>query len=584
MPRLPSAGDVSNVSPQIASDPGLRVPAQPADASLGAASDVLTQVALKQENRRDTVDRSSRINQYTREADLELRRLNTEADLSDEKVLSTYGSFLAERRQKLIEEHGGSKDSIANLTMRLQDVESSAIGSASGISTKIGREKVVKTFGDSLAPLVQRATQDPKLENINQLFTGLETQIGDLRGALDPTEEDKFRETGRQQIVMSAVDTLIARGRVETAESLLRDGNLSVHLSPDQQRDMSRRVETIRFAREETTRKIAQAEAVLGRPLENSERLSLIGLSKENKLVEIGDPSSPTGSRFVRESDAVGRPGVAKNHAGMGTIPPGYQLVRDPQNPNATRMVPIPGSPAEAEMRQAEQKKIERQEQAVTQSRTVVRSVDRAMQMMDSVGFPETLPGSGLARAGLRFTGGAVFDVDNELETIKANIGIDSIQQMRAASPTGAALGSTSDRDVSMMQAMKGALNVRMDPKVLRQNLHDIRELYLNAWFGSPEEIQAAVDDGKMTRGQALQLQKERETVGFDAVGRAIDAHAENKKATESKKKKAESDKRFESIFSMTLDQITALTDEQIDGLDPEQQKALDKRLKALGK
>lgn len=584
MPRLPSARDVPNVSPRITSDPGVSAPAQPVDSPMGGAADVLTQVALKQQNRRDTVDRSSRINQYAREADLELRRLNTEADLSDENVLSGYGSFLAERRQKLIEEHGGSKDSIANLTMRLQDVEAAAIGSASGISTKIGREKVVKTFGDSLAPLVQRANQDPSLNNVNQLFTGLETQISDLRGALDPTEEEKLRQTGRQQIAMSAVETLIARGRVDTAESLLRDGNLAQHLTPEVQRDVARRVETIRFARDETTRKIAQAEAVLGRTLKDTERLAIIGLGKENKLIEIGDPTSPTGTRFVFESEAAGKPGVSKNSS-MGTIPPGFQLVRDPNNPNATRMVPIPGSPAETEMIQARQKQVERQEQAVTQSRTVIRSVDRAVQMMDNLDFPETLPGSSLARGALKFAGGSVFDVDNELETIKANIGVDSIQQMRAASPTGAALGNSSDRDVAMMQAMKGSLNVRTDPKVLRQNLKDIRELYLNAWFGSPEEIQAAVDDGRMTRQQALQLQKERESVGFDAIGRAIDANAENKKATESKKKKAESEKMSpDSIASMSLQQISALTDEQIDSLDAKQQKALDQRLKALGR
>src|SRR5688572_24929289 len=110
MPRLPSARDVTTISPRIASDPGVKAPAGTFESPLGVAAeelkpavDVLAQVALKQENRRDTVDRSSRINQYAREADLELRRLNTEADLSDEKVLSGYGSFLAERRQKLIE-------------------------------------------------------------------------------------------------------------------------------------------------------------------------------------------------------------------------------------------------------------------------------------------------------------------------------------------------------------------------------------------------------------------------------------------------------------------------------------------------
>lgn len=583
MPKLPSARDVSPVSPRVAADPGVRAPAQAFESPLQIASqefqpaaEAFAKVALQQENRRDTVDRSSRINQFSREADAELRRLNTEADLSDEEVLRQFGSFLSEKRSKLIEDHRGSKDSAANLTLRLQDVESDAIGRASAISTKIGREKVVKTFGDALSPLVLKASQDPKLENIDQLFTGLETQISDIRAALDPTEEENFRQTGRQQIVLSAVDTLIARGRVETAESMLRDGKLSQFLPPDTQRDMNRRIESVRFAREETLRKIAQAEAVVGRPLSDKERLGIIGLGGEDKLIEVGDPTSPTGSRLIRESEALGKPGKPRSplvnieQPQIGSIPPGFQVVRDPKNTNVMRMEPIPGGPAEAEINAASQKKVEQQRQLSRQSKIVVRDIDRAMSIIDSAMLGSAAGG---VAGSLSFVPGTpAFKLERQLDSIKARVSFDSLQQMRAASPTGGALGSVAVKELDLLTSTLGSLDVRQDDEILRENLGQIRELYLDAWFGTPDEHKAAIDDGRMTPAQSKRLMEERKKVGFDAIGRSLDAEEK------------QDDLDADDILAMSLDQITALSDEQIDKLNAKQQKALDKRLKELGR
>lgn len=315
MPRLPSARDVSNVSPRIQSDPGVSAPAQAFDSPLGVAAqelapaaDRFAQVKFKQENRRDTVDRASRINNKAREGDLELSRLNTEEDLSNEEVLSKYGAFLSERNKTLIEEHrkqGASEDSIASLTMRLNDIDADLIGKASGISVELGRKKVLTTFNDSLAPLALKASQNPTLEGIDGLFLGLETQIGDIRAAIDPSQEEELRKFGREQITLSAVDGLITKGRIETAESMLADGGLVSNLSVDKQRDIMRKIETVRAARDSVLLEISQAEAVLGRSLTEQERLMKLGLAPKTPLVNINQAGET--ARAKAEGEAMAK-------------------------------------------------------------------------------------------------------------------------------------------------------------------------------------------------------------------------------------------------------------------------------------
>ncbi len=267
MPRLPSSADVPTVSPRVATDPGVEAPAQAFESPLGIAAEELkpvidkfAEVKLKQDNRRDTVDRSSRINQYNSEADEELRRLNTEEDLSREDILGKYGEFLSQRLQASVGEHGGSEDSRAKLTIRLQDVEAAATGRAAGISAKIGRDKVKATFNESLTPLAIRASQNPSLENIDQIFLDFETQLDDLRDAFDPAEEDELRRSGREQLVLSAIEPLITRGRVETAEGLLIEGGLFQSLSAATQRNIRRRIDTVRFNRDETLKDLTERE------------------------------------------------------------------------------------------------------------------------------------------------------------------------------------------------------------------------------------------------------------------------------------------------------------------------------------
>src|SRR3990172_89992 len=267
MPRLPSAQDVPKVSPRVTADPGVKAPVQAFESPLGIAAEEFApgvekyaQVVRQQENRQDTIDRSDKINQYNREVEEELRRVNSESDLSREDTLGQYGSFLSKRRQELLESHGGSNDSKASLMLRLQDVDDAAIGRAAGISAKIGMDKVKTRHKDILTPLATRAAQNPRLENIDRVLTDFETQFNDISGALDPQEEESLRQAGQEHIALSAIEPLITRGRVETAESLLIEGGLAQYLSPESQRSLRRSIETIRFNSDEKKKELSERE------------------------------------------------------------------------------------------------------------------------------------------------------------------------------------------------------------------------------------------------------------------------------------------------------------------------------------
>ncbi len=62
-----------------------------------------------------------------------------------------------------------------------------------------------------------------------------------------------------------------------------------------------------------------------------------------------------------------------------------------------------------------------------------------------------------------------------KLDMIRANIGFDKLQQMRADSPTGGALGQVSDFENRLLQAVKGSLDQAQSPAQLIENLKQVK-------------------------------------------------------------------------------------------------------------
>jgi len=63
-----------------------------------------------------------------------------------------------------------------------------------------------------------------------------------------------------------------------------------------------------------------------------------------------------------------------------------------------------------------------------------------------------------------------------KLDTVKANLGFEELQTMRANSPTGGALGNVSEKEIAFLQAIQGNLDQGLDPGELYKVLKSIKD------------------------------------------------------------------------------------------------------------
>lgn len=105
-----------------------------------------------------------------------------------------------------------------------------------------------------------------------------------------------------------------------------------------------------------------------------------------------------------------------------------------------------------------------------SQSNIVTKTIDKAI---DSISPYSTGYGSYVAF----LPNTEARKLKNYLDTIKANVGFDKLQQMRDNSPTGGALGQVSEMENRLLQAVNGALDPAQADQ-LAENLKNIKSLY----------------------------------------------------------------------------------------------------------
>jgi hypothetical protein len=156
--------------------------------------------------------------------------------------------------------------------------------------------------------------------------------------------------------------------------------------------------------------------------------------------------------------------------AGLGAngqkAPPGYRFTAD-----GSRLEPIPGGPKGGDPIKARNTL----DTLRRQWGVVGTDIDRALAMIGDkkAWFPRT--GAGVLVSAV--PGTPQHDLANLLNTIKANIGFEQLSQMRAASPTGGALGQVSDFENKLLQAVQGALEQSQTAAQLTTNLTRVKTL-----------------------------------------------------------------------------------------------------------
>jgi len=316
----PSSADVPTVSPRVSRDPGLRVPSiEPLvqaskgtfDSQLGIAAEEISpalneleQTATKIQNREDTVARISAKRNYRDEVEAELLRINNEEDLSDTNILRGLGSFTSKRKEEILNNHTGSADSQVRLLEDLDTIESEVIGKASGISVNIGKKKIDDELKVGLGALGDSAAQDPSKENIDRLFLEADALVDDMSGGLEIDEEIINKRIGREQVSLSALDSLIISGRVEQADALFGDLGIVNSLTPEKQREVRRRIQTVFASRKDILFEAQKAKAIEGAKLEaRRENINLI-LADAGAPQVIGSGELATTTPFGEDATA----------------------------------------------------------------------------------------------------------------------------------------------------------------------------------------------------------------------------------------------------------------------------------------
>jgi len=166
----------------------------------------------------------------------------------------------------------------------------------------------------------------------------------------------------------------------------------------------------------------------------------------------------------------------------------------NPNAPPGMNTLPINLKPGERpDVRAAQQGAIEREKNLVelekarpkieasleggySKDELLDKSIDDAINM---AGWNTTgLMGQKLSGVG----GTEAHDLQQTLATIRANVGFDKLQEMRANSPTGGALGQVSDNENRLLQAVWGSVEQSQSAAQLKRNLERLRRQKKESW------------------------------------------------------------------------------------------------------
>jgi len=150
--------------------------------------------------------------------------------------------------------------------------------------------------------------------------------------------------------------------------------------------------------------------------------------------------------------DVIGGRGVNVDVNNMGNIPSGYKVDYDADG-NPVSMSPIPGSPAALEADAATRKLETGAGRKDTMTDTIIAAAADARKLAT-----EGNTGLSGAVAGINPVTQAA-ELRRQTDVLKANATIENLAAMRAASPTGGALGSVTEKENAMLAAAAGAID-----------------------------------------------------------------------------------------------------------------------------
>lgn len=183
--------------------------------------------------------------------------------------------------------------------------------------------------------------------------------------------------------------------------------------------------------------------------------------------------ANPDLAELDRSRQAAGASSTNVNLGQQGLTPPPAGFFRP--NPTQPGLKLEPGGPADLEAAAAARKAAEGATTTVNKIGNVNDAIGTALGQISP--FTTGFAGAKLAK----IEGSPAYNLSKTLETVKANIGFDRLQEMRAASPTGGALGAIAVQELEALRSTIASLDQGQSPAQLQKNLEKAQGHY-NTW------------------------------------------------------------------------------------------------------
>jgi len=186
------------------------------------------------------------------------------------------------------------------------------------------------------------------------------------------------------------------------------------------------------------------------------------------------DPASPQGRSMMEQ---YARKQMTHAPAATQTVYTGNMVPAEGPDGRARFVMPgkdgtaveIPGL-APPGTAAADRAKANERRDALNQSRLMVSTVDEAL---DKVSKWST-GGTGAVLSRMPAT--EATDLRKTIDTLKGNLAFETLRAMRAASPTGGALGAVSERELALLESTVASLDPNQSADQLRANLNKVKQ------------------------------------------------------------------------------------------------------------
>jgi hypothetical protein len=240
----------------------------------------------------------------------------------------------------------------------------------------------------------------------------------------------------------------------------------------------------VRYTKEDKTKISAYAQQLIDQGLKLGTPEFNTAMEAYNKAEIAGKAPKPEAkSTFEKQMDLAGITDPAKRQA-MATRKLELDLRADKGDPTAKAALDLMAKQIDIQIAQLKLEKAKDEKTAAEKAEVQSASAE-AYKTNNILNTIDTAIGqvggstAGLGGAVMRnLPGSEAVDLEENLLTIKANIGFNELTQMRKDSPTGGALGQVSDMENKALQAARASLEQRQSPDQLRTNLNKIKDSY----------------------------------------------------------------------------------------------------------